>query len=208
MPLARPIHPGRIDWTGENPGILLKERPDGPWSTLALFFRIFWSPAGRGTVLLLYEKPDQAVTLPDACNVVISDNEPLARFLMDGFVARLGGAFGGSPAFQAVRYLPMTAGGPSGDPRSSYRETVRSDDIEVELVWSELGTPTALELPRALTGTKAHEMFSLLVESRDARILLNGRRLPGVPVPREQAGVQTTTAFLYFSETWIWPQSE
>ena len=27
-----PIHPGEVAWTGENPGIYLKEREDGPWS--------------------------------------------------------------------------------------------------------------------------------------------------------------------------------
>jgi hypothetical protein len=41
------------------------------------------------------------------------------------------------------------------------------------------------------------------VESREAAILVNGRKLPGKPVPREQAGIQTTTAFLYYAESWL-----
>ena len=48
--------------------------------------------------MLLYEKPDLAESLPSACNVVISDNEPMARYLMKNFVAKLGDAFGGSAA--------------------------------------------------------------------------------------------------------------
>ena len=64
MPLPTPINPGTVVWTGENPGILLKEDPDGPWSALAMFFRIFYSPAGRGSALMLYEKPDLAASLP------------------------------------------------------------------------------------------------------------------------------------------------
>jgi hypothetical protein len=34
-------------------------------------------------------------------------------------------------------------------------------------------------------------------------VTVNGRVLPGKPVPREMAGHQITTAFLAFSETWI-----
>jgi len=30
MPIGIPINPGRLDWTGDNPGIMLKEREDGP----------------------------------------------------------------------------------------------------------------------------------------------------------------------------------
>ena len=29
-----PIHPGAVAWTGENPGIYLKDRQDGPWTGL------------------------------------------------------------------------------------------------------------------------------------------------------------------------------
>ncbi len=206
MPLPTPINPGTVVWTGENPGILLKEDPDGPWSALAMFFRIFYSPAGRGSALLLYEKPDLAASLPEACNVMITDNEPMARYLMSDFIARLGNSpFGGSPAFRAVEVLKMTEGYATGDPRTRYTEVIKSDEVEVELIWDELGTPTALELPRELTGARENDLYSLLVESRKPAIILNGRTLPGRPVERVQAGIQTTTAFLYFSETWIKP---
>lgn len=204
MPLSNPIHPGKIDWSGENPGIMLKESVDGPWSALALFFRIVYSPAGRGHALLLYEDPNVERGLPDVHNIMLHDNEELARYLMSNFIAKLG-AFGGAPAYKAVQYVPIEKVYPSGDPRSRYTETIRAADVEVELIWEELGTPTALELPMELTGTKEHDMFSLLVESRKAQIRLNGKALKGTPIPREQAGIKTTTAFLYFSETWIWP---
>ena len=51
MPLAEPITPGVVDWTGENPGILLKNDDDS-FSAMALFFRVAWSPVGQGQVLL------------------------------------------------------------------------------------------------------------------------------------------------------------
>ena len=37
MPLNEPVTPGIVDWTGENPGILLKDS-DGNFSAMALFF--------------------------------------------------------------------------------------------------------------------------------------------------------------------------
>ena len=73
------------------------------------------------------------------------------------------------------------------------------------LLWEELGSPTLLELPPEETGPKDREMITILVESRKASILVDGKALPGTPAPRVQAGIETTTAFLYFSETWIWP---
>ncbi|CAN5810219.1 hypothetical protein BH09PSE5_BH09PSE5_18790 [soil metagenome] len=198
-----PINPGKLDWTGDNPGIMLKESEDGPWTALALYFRIAWSPHGCGKALMLYESPDAAASLPLANNVVITDNEPMARFLMQDFVRKFG-VFGEVPAFQSMTYLPMTASSTRGDPRGErYAEMVSSDVLQVELVWEELGTPTALTLPPVLSGTGEHTMYSLLIESRRARIMVNGKALPGKPVGRNQAGLETTTAFLYFGESWL-----
>ncbi len=205
MPLDTPIHPGEVVWTGENPGILFKTDPDGPFTAMALFFRIAWSPAGRGSVLLLLEEPDRPAGWPDAVNVLVSDNRALAEYLMDSFIVKLP-AFTDLPGRRHATFLDMTGGGPSGDPRSRYTETVAADGLQVALNWDELGTPTALELPKELTAAGENELYTLLVESRSPSIVVNGRTLPGQPATREQAGIRTTTAFLYFSETWISPK--
>lgn len=207
MPLPTPIHPGKVVWTGENPGILLKEDPDGPFSAIALFFRIFYSPAGRGTVLMLLEKPGEAVAPPAACNVVIADNQALAEYLMESFIVKLPG-MAELPGRASAAFLPMTGGGASGDPRSRYSEAIQAEGWDVELTWDGLGKPVAMELPPELTGAKENELYTLLVESRKPSITVNGRSLPGKPVERVQAGVKTTTAFLYFSETWIQPAEQ
>ncbi len=207
MPLDSPIHPGRVVWTGENPGILLKEDPDGPLSAVALFFRIAWSPAGRGTVLMLYENPGSSASLPNAANVLLSDNRALAEFLRLNFIAKLA-AFAEAPAFSGLTHVAITQAWPEGDSASCYREQIRADGLEVTLTWDDLGEPVALELPVELTGGKEHEAYNVLVECRKPEIRLNGRRLPGKPVPRVQAGIDTTSAFLYFSESWIDPATE
>ena len=205
MPLSTPVNPGKIWWSGDNPGMLLKESEDGPWTAMALFFRIVYTPAGRGNALFLYGRPDSAESLPDAPNVVLHDNEDMARWLADEFVARLPGPFSESPAFGALRYLPLTECRASGDASSRYVQTVAAEGIEVELIWDRLGAPRALELSPEHVGTRSHDLFNLLVESRDASIVVNGERLPGRVMPRRQAGMDTTTGFVYFSEIWIEP---
>lgn len=86
-----------------------------------------------------------------------------------------------------------------------YAETVSAQGLTVDLEWEGLEAPRALELPPEMTGTQAHTMFSLLVPARAARILVNGTALAGTVGTRVQAGFETTTAFLYFSETWVLP---
>jgi len=60
--------PGTVEWSGENPGIYLKANPNGPFTTLASFFRVVLSPHGRGHALVLVSPPNEFVrrtTLPD-----------------------------------------------------------------------------------------------------------------------------------------------
>ena len=204
MPLSSPIHPGQVVWTGENPGILLKEDPNGPFSAIALFFRIYLSPKGRGTVLLLLDSPDEQRSFPDGCNVLLYDNKELAEYLLETFILKLP-AFAALPACESLSLIPMEECRPEGDPRVRYSEIIKAHSLEIELVWDGLGTPTALELPAELTGGKENELYTLLIESTNPSIHINGQRLPGSPVERVQAGIKTTTAFLYFSETWIRP---
>lgn len=204
MPLSHPITPGTVDWTGENPGILLKNA-DGGFAAMALFFRVAWSPVGQGQVLLLYGAPDTVKGTDAAPNIMMADNMELARFLKDTFIAKLG-AFRDAPAFDTLEISATDAVRSSGDPMGHrYTETVTGAGKSVELVWEGLEPPKALELSPAEVGTGAHTMFTLLVPARSAQILVNGTALPGMVGERVQAGFKTTTAFLYFSETWITP---
>jgi len=204
MPLAQPITPGRVDWTGENPGILLKDA-NGDFSAMALFFRVAWSPAGQGQVLLLYGTPGAAEGPPGAPNVMLADNVVLARYLRENFIGKLA-AFRAAPAFDALPVRLAQSVRSSGDPMGHrYAETVAGEGLVVELVWEGLEAPRALELTPEQVGTREHVMFTLLVPARSAQIIVNGRALPGTVGTRVQAGMETTTAFLYFSETWIIP---
>jgi hypothetical protein len=196
------IFAGNVEWSGENPGISLKERPDGPFVTLASFFRVVLSPHGRGHALVLMQSPQEANPPAERGNFCFHDNEKLARYLVTEFVANFG-AWKGAAGLSNLAYRPLDSVEAGGDPASTYTETVKSGDLTVRLAWSGLGAPFCFALPPDKSATGRHHMPSLFVGCREATVTVNGRTLPGKPAPREIAGQTITTAMLAFSETWI-----
>ena len=190
--------PGTVEWSGENPGISLKETPDGPFVALASFFRVVLSPHGRGHALVLMQAPQDA----KGPNVCLHDNEALARYLVRDFVSHFG-AWKGLPGLQGLSYRKLDSVAASGDPASSYSETVKAGDTTAMLTWSGLGTPFCFALPPDKSATGKHSMPSLFVPCQNATISVNGKTLSGKPAPREMAGHKFSTAMLAFSETWI-----
>src|ERR1041385_4940277 len=95
------VFPGKVDWTGENPGMYLKERPDGPYVTLLSFFRVMVSPFGGGHALVMIQDPATAAGTPERPNLCITDNERLARWLVADYVSNFA-AFKGLPALTAL----------------------------------------------------------------------------------------------------------
>jgi hypothetical protein len=196
------VFPGTVEWSGENPGISLKEAPDGPFTTLASFFRVVLSPLGRGHALVLLQSPHDAAPPADSPNLCLTDNEPLARWLVSDYVTHFG-AWRGLPGLQALTFRSLDSVTSGGDAISRYSETVRAGDTTVVLEWSGLGTPFCFALPPAQSATGRHHMPSLFVGCQTATVTVNGRARPGAPIPREIAGQRISTAMLAFSETWI-----
>jgi hypothetical protein len=198
--MADPIlFPGTVAWSGENPGVSLKTDADGPFTALASFFRVVLSPHGRGHALMLLQAPQDGASDGNLC---LSDNEPLARYLVADFVSHFG-AWRNLPGLSGMRYRRLDSVEAAGDPRSTYSETVRAGDLTVKLTWSGLGAPFCFAFRPENSATGRHHMPSLFVGCADASIEVNGVRLPGRPVPREVAGHKISTAMLAFSETWI-----
>ena len=198
--MADPINfPGVVEWSGENPGISLKETPDGPFVTLASFFRVVLSPHGRGHALVLLQAPQDGKA---ATNVCYHDNEKLARYLVTDFVSNFG-AYKGLPGLAGMTYKKLDSVAAGGDPASTYTETVKAAGETIELKWMGLGKPFCFALPPDKSATGRHYMPSLFVGCQDAQVTINGKKLPGKPIPREIAGNKISTAMLAFSETWI-----
>ncbi|MFT4066356.1 hypothetical protein [Paraburkholderia sp.] len=200
--MNQPVHPGTVAWTGDNPGIYLKETDDGEWTSLAAYYRINYSPHGMGKGVLLLEQPGVAASLPEACNVCIADNEALARYLMEHFFSKFA-AFRVSPGTTAIQYLPLTESRSVGDTRSRYQEILMSGDLEVVMTWNKLGTPYAVDMPAEKGPTQKHEMYSLFIDAADASIEVNGRMLAGKVTTRNFDGGKKSSAFLAFSESWM-----
>ena len=74
-----PINPGKIDWSGENPGMYLKDSETGPFVTLISFFRVVASPLGKGHAAFMLLDPHGDGRSADKPNVCLTDNEPLAE---------------------------------------------------------------------------------------------------------------------------------
>jgi hypothetical protein len=201
--MADPIvFPGTVEWSGENPGISLMDQPGGRFVALASFFRVVLSPHGRGHALVLLQSPQDTAPPSERANYCFYDNENLARYLVSDFVSFFG-AYRGLPGLGSLAYRRLDSVEASGDPASTYSETVKSGDLTVCLTWSGLGTPFCFALPPDRSATGKHHMPSLFVGCREATVTVNGRTLSGRPCPREIAGHSITTAMLAFSETWI-----
>jgi len=202
MSSKSPIHPGKVDWTGENPGIYLKREQDGPWTGLMCFFRILYSDHGMGTGIVVLDEPGVAKGYPAVKNFCISDNQPLAHYLIEEFFSKFA-SFRVSPGIQAATHLPMTACRREGSTLSTYSEIVNSADLEVVATWKNLGAPYAVDMPAENGPTKHHQMYSLFLDATDASVTINGRPLAGRVVQRDFAGTRKSTAFLAFSESWM-----
>ena len=197
-----PFPDGSVDWSGDNPGIYLKDSADGPFRSLMVWFRIAWSTYGKGHVLVLFEDPALAVGWPQSANFCISDNPPLARYLVDNFCQRFG-VFRGARAFEALPFLPMLSHSAGGDNLTSSSVSVTAEGLQVDLLWDRLGKPFAADVLPDMSATGTHEMYSVFIESADASITVNGRRLRGQAYPRPFLGRTASSAFLAFSETWL-----
>jgi hypothetical protein len=202
--MARPpINPGQIDWSGENPGMYLKDTAEGPFVTLISFFRVVFSPHGKGHAAFILQDPQGQGRDPARPNLCITDNEPLAEYLRDGFVAKFG-AFRDAKGLAGVRMVPGWDFVAGGDARASHVEWFRSAAGQGCLTWRDLSAPFLVEFTRERSATGGHEMFSLFVDARSVHATLNGRAVSGRPFPREFAGRKdSSTAFLAFSETWV-----
>lgn len=199
------VNPGRVDWSGENPGIYLKQDPQGDYTALALFFRIVVSPYGRGHAAIVLGAPDEAKGWPAVPNFIVADNQAMMRWVVDGWVRRMP-TFIGRKGLTDMTWLNLdSVEKRPGDLKTNYSETLRSSGITLEMMWRDMGPPLPVEVTKENSATKAHEMYSVFLEARRAEIRINGMALPGEVASRQFFGRTMSTAFLAFSETWVTP---
>ena len=201
------INPGRVDWSGENPGIYLKHKEsDEAYCVLSLFFRVVMSPYGRGNAAIVLGAPDVAKGWPDETNFIITDNQRMMRWIVDGWVSKMP-TFIGKAGLQHMSWLNLDSVRKTpGDLKTEYRETLRGSGVTLEMIWQDMGLPIPVELTVENSATKEHEMYSVFLEAESAIVKVNGTALPGNVQSRQFFGRTMSTAFLAFSETWVTPE--
>jgi len=196
-----PFTEGRLEWSGDNPGIYLRAQDNGPWVALALFFRVVVSPHGPGRIGLVVGDPDRPQGFPKARNLCITDNRQLSDYLVHDFVSVFP-TFQGVVGLGGMTYLPMqSARTESSETRHS--EFIAADDLDLELTWEDIGEAVAANIPPERSSTKKHRMYSVFRAAQSGRIVINGQRLSGHAVSRDFHGRSMTSALLAFSESWI-----
>jgi hypothetical protein len=202
--MTRPvINPGAVDWSGENPGMYLRDSADGPYVTLISYFRVVVSPKGRGHAAFILQDPHGDGKSTAKPNLCITDNEPMAEYLRTGFVANFG-AFKGIKGLASIRTVPGWDFLRAGDGATRHTEWFRSTVGQVSLTWKDLGDVVLVEMPKDKSATGQHEMFSLFVDAHAVEVSINGRGVSGKPFPRDFSGKKdSSTAFLAYSETWV-----
>ena len=203
------INPGRVDWSGENPGIYLKRDPSSEaYDALALFFRVVLSPYGRGHAAIVLGAPDVAKGWPEVPNLIMTDNQRMMRWIVEGWVTKMP-TFIGKPGLDAMTWLDCdSVSKRPGDLKARYSETLRGSGVTLEMIWRDMGPPIPVEVTKENSATKAHEMYSVFLEAKTAEIILNGEALAGEVAERQFFGRTMSTAFLAFSETWVTPAED
>lgn len=196
------VRAGVVDWTGDNPFVYLKTDPAGDWSSLSLFFRVVCSDKGRGNVILVLENPYEADR--GGVRACFTDNEPLARDLIERFVKRFG-LF--RPAHAALSRLEMVTDASFGVRHdypglvTEYAET--PSGRSASLTWRGLQAAFAADVPADQTQTGEHVMLSIFQPATSAEVVVDGMALAGSTVERDFFGGRAQSAALAHSETWI-----
>jgi len=201
--MTSPVNPGTVAWSGDNPGIYLKDA-QGNWQSLSVYFRVVTSPHGPGTGAIVLGAPQQAAGWPQAPNLCISTNEPLMRWLVSDFVSRFA-SFRDTAGLQSMTYVGAESTRSSAEGQAFHEEQLQSGDVSVALRWEGLGKPFAVDVPPAMSSTGQHQMVSVFVEAQTGSIRINGAALPGKIIVRDFLGGRMSTAFLAFCESWILP---
>ena len=201
--MESPVNRGTVEWSGENPGIYLKNA-EGAWQALAVYFKVVTSQLGSGTGAVVLGAPSTASGFPTAPNLCLSNNEPLMRWLVERFVSQFA-SFRNAAGLTGMSFLPATSFATEGDGRTFHQEALAGQGLSVVLRWDDLSQPFAADVAPAMSATGKHRMYSVFVEAQRGSITLNGSRMPGQVIQRDFLDRRMSTAFLAFSETWIRP---
>ena len=193
---------GRVYVTGENPGIRLFDKEGGKLLTVVSYWRIIWSPVGAGHICFVTTGDGKS---PDDLRAAFVDNRKLHDFLSEQIMGTRGTSISERP-FTVVESKFSDPGqgtfSDSGDIMTERRVTFSSDKYTVALVWRDFYEPFQLDTP--VGGARnPFGITSLFIPAKSADVIINGKKAAGNVYPQKRGPVQSSSAFLAFSESWI-----
>jgi hypothetical protein len=191
-----------VVFAGENPNLTLYRPAGGAPAVMvvaASFWSCTWSPAGAGSVLVVWADPEASGLEEHAPRAVLADNEPLGRLVAGSFVRHFAEFRGRRVAETAPRAAELAArSGHDG----SLSVTCTTGRQRIELAWRAAEAPY-LRVAEEPYGDVTYHVSSVLRPCGQADVTVDGRRLPGQPLRSELDGQPHSSAFLAYAETWV-----
>jgi hypothetical protein len=191
---------GKVYVTGENPVIRLLDKEGGATLTNVSYWRIIWSPAGAGHVC--YVTTGEGKSAEDL-RLAFVDNRKLYDFLTEQIMAVIDASISARPfTFVQATFNDPGQGVFSGEKMIERKLTIRSEKHNMTLTWRDFYEPFQLDTPVG-SGQNPFGVASLFIPAKGAEVLINGKKAPGNVYPQQRGPVQSSTAFLAFSESWV-----
>jgi hypothetical protein len=186
-PQARPGGPPKVLVAGENPAIRLLDHEGGKAVSSANFWRVEWSPAGAGAVCFLtVDAPGQP-----HLRFAIYDDKQVLDYVTKDVMSSLMATFNDPPYTPEHGTITQTNNG-----AVDRKETCKSEQHTVELVWKGLGDGTWVDMK---PGGNVFMTFTM-VPASSGEIWINGKKAPGTWFPT--GGGIGPGAYLTVNETW------
>ena len=195
----------QVIFCGENPEMRLVRLDNVDVEiAFASYWHCTYSPHGSGQLLALHIEPNVLEPDADALTVLLADNLPLGRALVDELVQ----------FFPGVGHIPFTtikveAGilSQSGDGKNRYHVESRSAQHEIDITWeymldTRLPHTYADFIHEADRGTLL-DVSNVICPMAQGSIHVDGVPVGGRVHSFHDGTMQRSTAFLAFSETWV-----
>ena len=194
---------GKVYVTGENPVIRLLDKEGGAALTVVSYWRLIWSPVGPGTIAYVTTGDGKS---PGDLRLAFVDNRKLYDFLTKEIMTVLDPASTTRP-FTVIEAKFVDSGqgifSPSGDSMTERKVTFKAPKYNVELVWRDFYEPFQLDTPANSGGPNPFGITSLFIPAKAADVIINGKKAAGNVYPQKRGPMQSSSAFLAFSETWV-----
>ena len=171
---------------------------------MSLYFRIASSEFGSGQAILILDNP-YAEGEANQTRLMVTDNKPLAQFLLDDFL-RYFGLFRKAVALEQLQIVDDGVFGTVNRFPESVTESVSSKlaGVTIEMQWHDMSQAAiCVDLPASETQTKIHEMMCVFHPAQSAQVTINGKALAGTTIERDFNGTRAQSASLANSETWV-----